>query len=337
MKVQSLSDIYSSLDVQNSTVFVVPQIRFDYPDTDYLFLLYKPILNSEKFTIKSTSIFGHYKFVLKAATSKDVILHYHWLEFQDLKSILGTPWKLTCIFLFKLFGGKIIWTVHNLSPHTNRWVKLHKSLHSWMANISDKVHIHCNSVSDLISDTFNIDGKKLCLLPHPTFPATEINKESSIQFLESKFNIKLSPRKPVLLYFGNISEYKNIEASIDLIRSNNLDVQIIIAGPVKKGQEALAKRLENRNQKDQNCFLILQFIEESDIPYFFGATDFCFFNYDKILTSGSVEMALSYNKTIIAPDLGCLSDLRNNENVYLFSNEKEKIQLLKTITSTLSR
>lgn len=333
MKVQSLSDIYSSLDLQNSTVFVVPKIRYDFPDSDYLYLLYKPILDSESYQIKDISFFQHYKFVFKALTTNNTILHYHWLEFQDMKSLLGMPWKLLSILLFKILGGKVVWTIHNLSPHTGKWKKLHQKIHSWMAKISDKVHIHCEIISDVVTDKFKITDDKLCILPHPSFPADLIHKSETVSFLKSKYGIEINSDKPTILYFGNISEYKNIEESLETIENENLDVQVLIAGPVKKGQEKLGQRLKKRAQENENYFLIPDFIPDDQIKYFFGSADFCFFNFDKILTSGSVEMALSYKKNIIAPSLGCLAELLDDEKVLLFSSEHEKRVHLKTLTS----
>jgi hypothetical protein len=113
-------------------------------------------------------------------------------------------------------------------------------------------------------------------------------------------------------------------------------VQVIIAGTVKKGQELLGKRLDERSKNNSRINLIPAFIKDTEIPYFFNAADLCFFNYDKILTSGVVMLAQSFNKHIIAPNIGCLSELKSNEHVKLFSSDKEKRELLNAVISTLS-
>ena len=330
MEKQSLSDIYSSMGMKDCSVYVVPRIRSDYPESDYLFLLYKPLLNNSDYRILSLSVFGHYKFVMKSITSKNVILHYHWLEFQDIKSLLGMPWKLVCIMLFKLFGGKIVWTVHNLEPHDRKFLNLHLRIHRWMAGISDKIHIHAESTANLIKDKFNADVNKFCLLPHPSFPAQRIDRQESINYLNSSFGWQLASSRPIALIWGNISLYKNIEHLLNLITEQNLDVQVIIAGPIKKGQETLTERITLKCDEETDFYCNPSFIEEKDIPFFFGATDFCLFNFSQILTSGSVEMALSYNKDIIAPRTGSLTELSNSANAFLFSNEKELSTLIRS-------
>lgn len=334
MKVQSLGDIYSSLCASGCTVFVVPKIRHQFPKSDYLSLLYQPLSDSDNYSIQSLSFFQHYKMVLTSIRSKDVILHYHWLEFQDIKSLFGMPWKLFCIMLFKLFGGKIIWTVHNISPHQQKWISLNLRMQQWMAGISDKIHIHCSSTSKLISETFNISEEKLFIHPHPAFPSSFVDREEAIDHLNSNFGTKLTAEKPILLIFGNIAEYKNIENILDIVISNEIAVQILIAGTVKKGEHELGKRLKVYSNSEKDISLIPEYISEDDIPFLFGAANFCVFNFKTILTSGSVEMALSFKKTIIAPDLGCISELGTHENVYLFETDTKKIELLKSLTAT---
>lgn len=336
MKVTSLSDIYTSLGIDKGTIFVAPLIRHDHSDSDYLYQLYKPLFDLDQYEIQSVSIFGHIKFVLSSILNKKALLHYHWLEFQDFKSLLGMPWKLLCILLFKLFGGTIIWTVHNLEPHDQKWLTAHHLVQRWMGKVSDAIHIHCELSAEMISKKFSVRLNKLYLHPHPLFPATIIQKLESIDYINKKFASNLNFESPLLLLFGNISKYKRIENLLDTIENERLHIQVLIAGPIKKGQQELKTRLIERSNSNDYITLIPDFIEDQDIPYLFGASDFCFYNYKQILTSGAVFMALSYRKKIIAPNIGCLSELSNEPNVQLFSTESEKKVYLKSAISTFS-
>lgn len=332
---KTLFDVYSSLGIKTDEVFVVPKIRYHAPKTDYLYLLYKPLIQSSDIKIESVSALKHYEFVLKAFFSENVILHYHWLEFQDLKSLAGIPWKLFCIWLFTMFGGKLVWTIHNLEPHNQKWIKLHHKIHRWMAARSSKLCIHCPYVAPIVQKKYNVDGEKLVWVPHPSFPADFKSREISIAYLSKKFGINIRPDKPLLLLFGNISMYKGIEEMLNLISSAELDVDILIAGPIKKGESLLSDRINRRTETNPNLHLLYRFIEEKWIPYIFGATDICVFNFSSIFTSGSVEMALSYRKKIIAPQMGCLNELTDTEQVYLFSKKSDKIKVLKDVIAEL--
>ena len=83
-------------------LYVVPLIRHSYKKSDYLYLLYQDIIEnrSDKFDVKSVSVWKHFLFVFKAIVSRNVILHYHWLECTDLKSLAGMTNLLAFIFVF---------------------------------------------------------------------------------------------------------------------------------------------------------------------------------------------------------------------------------------------
>ena len=69
---------------------------------------------------------------------------------------------------------------------------------------------------------------------------------------------------------------------------------------------------------------------------FFGLTDFVIFNFDDILTSGSIILALNYNKKVIAPAMGCIKDIRN-ENLILFDSKNSDSNLEKVLQNLLKQ
>jgi len=336
MEVQSLSDIYSSSGLKEGTVYVVPKIRYQHKDSDYLYLLYEPVLKQNNYRIESVSVFGHIKFVIKAITSKNVLLHYHWFEFQDFKALSGMSWKVLCIFTFKLFGGKLVWTVHNLKPHDRKWLKFHKFIQTWLAKKADHLHVHCISAMVEVSEFLSVSSSKISVLPHPDFPVKHYSKFEAIQYLNSKFSLSLDTNLPLILFFGNISNYKRIEEALIVLNSIDIKHQVLIAGPVKKGQINLLKILEDTAQKHSNIKILPSFIQDEWIPYIFSASDISFFNFDDILTSGSFQMALDYDKKIIAPNKGCLSEFSEADNVFLFNSDSEMKSHIRNVLEALN-
>lgn len=330
MEASSLTELYSQVNKHFSKVFVVPLIRYNFPKTDYLFLLYRDFLTQpNEVEIKSISVFGHFKLVLAAAFDNYTILHYHWLEFQNLKALLGMPYKLICIALYKLFGGSIVWTVHNLTPHDKKYLKLHTSIHRWMAKRASIIHVHSTSAVSIVSEYLNIEKTKIVILKHPQFPSEELSKdEAQEQFLSNYGDGKNSLESPVFLIFGGISEYKGIREIIDILSTQEKDFSLIIAGYVKIGQEALHNFIIDKTIDDQRVTYVPTFIPEEHYPSLLHNSDVCIFNYDEILTSGGVEMALAYQKKIIAPNLGCLQDLKDRDNVSLFNSKEELKNLI---------
>lgn len=332
MKENSLSDIYQELSDGKAIINVVPVINRANPDSDYLYNLQRPFLEEESpYFIQDLSIFQHYKMVLNQISGRKTILHYHWVEFQDLRALFGMPYKILCIWLFSLFGGSIAWTLHNESPHDQKYLRLHYLIHKWLAKKSKLLLIHCETSKESFKSILDVDDSKFRLVKHPYFPKNEISKQEALTRLADDFFIELDPDLPTLLMFGQISHYKNIEVIAETINDLRLDIQLIIAGPVKKGNLGLYAYLVELWEKNENIKLVCEFIEDHDIPIFMGVTDYFIFNYDRITSSGAFMMAMSYEKKIISPDVGCLSEFANHPNVQLFSNPTERTNILKAI------
>lgn len=325
---ESLKNLYHSVNPDAKKVYVVPLIRFTHKKTDYLYLLYKDFIEGNDFTIRSISIFDHFKLIAAILTNRNSILHYHWFEFQNLKSLLGMPWKLFCIYFFQKMGGTVIWTIHNEFPHDRKYLDLHLYLHRKMAKWSKALHVHCNKAVDIMANRLMCEKDKFHVIPHPAYPLEPINKIEAREHLRSHYNLDISDDERVLLMFGNISRYKRMDLVATLIIEYDLKCKLLIVGPVKKGNEKLFKKLSVYQEADNRIKVIPHFIEEDRVSWFYSATDVSVFNYREILSSGSYHMALAFKKTIIAPNIGCLSEESGKPNVYLFNNQNELKELI---------
>jgi beta-1,4-mannosyltransferase len=321
---------YFSVEPDLKKLFVVPLIDFNFQKSDYLYLLYEPYLNKKEFEVKSLSVYAHYKLITSRLKNENSLLHYHWLEFQDLKSLMGIIWKIKIIILYKLLGGKIIWTIHNRHPHRGKFLKANLMLQKFMSKRADRLNVHCSYAVELMSKQLEIDKKKFFVTPHPKFPAEIFPKEKSLAYLNVNFNIDLKIDDQIFLMFGNIIEYKGIDSVIKIF-SQMPEKKLIIAGGVKKGSEAYYKALISLAENKNNIFIVNKKLTDAEIPYFFNSADYVIFNFKHILTSGGVVMALNYEKKIIAPHKGCLKEI-NNERMYFFDDTAGK-----DLNSLLSR
>ncbi len=331
---ENLQSLYQELLPDDLTIqadlFVVPLIRFSYAESDYLYLLYKDIIEDEKsrFKIHSTSIWNHWKFVWRASRKPNVILHYHWLECTDLKSLAGIAYKLFCIILFKKLGGKLVWTIHNKMPHDTRYTKINYKIRSAMANRADLLHVHCKTAVEEVGDYFHQPESKFRIIPHPEYPVKSIPREKALQKLNLKQqDLDLKTSDQIFLMFGNISSYKQIDEVGNIFEELPNYKKLVIVGPVKKGQMAYYEKVKGLSAVNNNIFLIPHFVPEEDVSLYHCASDCVVFNYRQILTSGGVALAKSYNRYIIAPRLGCLSELSGNK-VQLFESREELYSLL---------
>lgn len=329
MREKSLEEVYTSLDKEARRIFVVPLIRYSNKDSDYLYLLYQDLIESEEFSIESVSVYNHFKLLSSTIKKEKAILHYHWLEFQDLKSMLAMPWKLFCIWVFKTFGGPLVWTIHNEFPHDRKYLKLNAWMRKNMARWADVLHVHCEKAVQIMKPRLNVSEGKFFVCPHPDFPMKQMPRNEAIDHLNREFDCGLQSDHKVLLMFGNISQYKQQKEVAKIVTDLEDSCRLIIAGPVKKGHHDLYKELNQLREQTNRLILIPSFIDEEQVPWFFNAADICVFNYREILSSGGIHLAKSYKKRIIAPDMGCNSTLRNHPGIKLFGLKDDLKDLIK--------
>jgi len=326
---KNLRSIYNNLLPGVETLFVVPLIRYNYPKSDYLYLFYKNFIESnDPPRISSISALGHFKFVFTKVFGNPCVVHYHWLEFQDKWSLLGMVYKWLCLFLYKIFGGKLVWTIHNKMPHNDRYYKGNFLLRKWMAQRADLLHVHCATAVNEMSDFFEIPKNKFVVIPHPEFPAKLIPRAAAVEALNQRFHLNLKNSHKVYLNFGNISRYKRLQELATIFKSLDSNKKLIIAGPVKKGHMVEYKKLKEIQKDSGNIHIIPQFISEECVAEFFNAADYTVFNYKEILTSGGIELAKSYRKKMILPLKGCLKELKDQPDVISFKSSDELERIL---------
>lgn len=324
----TLIEIYESLNKSFKDVFVVPLIPFSQKKTSYLYTLYKDLINNPLYTIYSTSFIAHWRFVFAQLMRKQPILHYHWVEFQDLKALAGMPYKLLCISLYKALGGQLVWTVHNKIPHDGKFVNMHRVLSKWMAKQADVILSHCNQEKKDLMAYQGQSHLKYKIVPHPLFDVdTTISKKYALNQIEEIYDIELSPKEYLFLVFGQISHYKQIDGILNAFTQIKEPSRIIVAGVIKKGNQHVYKQLLEQQNKDDRISIIASHIPEEHVEWLHIAADSCVFNHINISTSGAIMMAKSFNKTIIAPHTGCITE-DSSENINTFSSREELFNLM---------
>ena len=318
-----LTEIYCSINKGIETVYVFPDIKSSSKYNPYLKLLYNELLSQseEGNSIRCTSPHPLFPlFIMKRIFGEKSIVHYHWLHFFNITSLLIVLWKLCLLIMYKFAGGKIVWTVHNKYPHVKKYLNLNFTFRKLLAKMAVRIHVHCTGAISIMAPILNVPQDKFFVVNHPYYPITLVDKKAAVNYLNQNMNIILNPSKPIFLMYGAIAHYKGIINVIKLFIENNN--QLIIAGTGKKGEEQYLKEIEVLLQGLQSIFLLHHFVSQEEEKHLFNAVDCVIFNFEEILSSGSVMLALSYKKDIIIPNIGCLKELLK-PNVYKFNSQSK--------------
>ena len=330
-----LTELYTSLNKNVEKVFVVPKINYSLRETDYLYRLYADFLEDpqSKIQIESLSVFAHPKIFFSYILNRKIVLHYHWFEAQDVKSFAGIFWKLLWIILYKIIGGKVVWTLHNKYPHTENYKSFNMFIRKVMAKLADKLHAHCNEAVKIMMSVLNVDLEKFVVIEHPNFIAHKFSPSHAAEILFKKYNLKFDIHDKIFLMFGNIASYKGILETTEKFEKLSDTKKLLIVGGVKKGNADYFKRIMDISSRTKNIYIIDKIIHEEEVPIFFNLAHYVIFNYRQVLTSGGIILALNYDKKVIAPSIGCIPELENSNIVLFDHSESNKKTLLKLLQS----
>lgn len=268
------------------------------------------------------------------------ILHLHWLAPLFLspslvKSFCNAVILLAKLFILRLRGVKLIWTVHNLESHEQYNPKLDMMCRRWVAWLAHALISHSETAREQICSRLRVrKTNKVFVVPHGNYINCYPNELSRA---ESRKILGIPDSLFVLLFLGEIRPYKGVLELIEAakqIDNPTTEWKLIIAGRPLNNQtvDAIRKRVANRN----NIGFIPGFVEDHKIQVYMNACDAVVFPYQKILTSGAVVLAMSFGQACIAPRSGCVSDMLDDSGAFLY-NPGEQDGLLKAIRCAIER
>ena len=252
---------------------------------------------------------------------RPVVFHLHWLNwlFVSLDNAQCARRAVTEFIanlrLFKDLGGKIIWTVHNEISHESLFFDEEVFLSNSVGQIADCIHMHDLGSCDEIK-AFDLPRSKTRLLPHGHYGGAY---PDVISHSDARAALGLDAQDHVLLFSGMIRGYKGIDVLIDGFRSalkDNPRLKLVLAGRVQNDPlEQIDPRLSDFERS--RILLVGRFIDDPELQMFFGAADFAIYPYSKILTSGSVLLALSFGVPVAAPGVAMVRSVLSNDRLGL--------------------
>jgi glycosyltransferase involved in cell wall biosynthesis len=267
------------------------------------------------------------------------ILHLHWTDGFIVaanwpKTILKTFRFLIELFVVKILGVKVVWTVHNLSNHEKINSTYETFVNRFLIRFYDQVIVHCFAAQQAVAHLYHLTGDhktKVRIVPHGHYLDCY---ENNITRQDARARLNYDEDAVLFLFFGSIRPYKGIYDLIEAFyKIKNPKVRLLIAG--KPSSDVAKEELIARCQIDDRIKTYLQYIPENEIQIYMNAADVAVFPYTDILTSGSVLLAMSFGKPIIVPRIGCVSETLDAQGGFLY-NAKDLTGLPKALGDVLS-
>jgi len=239
------------------------------------------------------------------------VWHIHWpesflnFEATAVTAALKSQAILNLMDFAHRRGSKIIWTVHNLATHEGRFPKLERWL--WAAFLSRIDGYISLSESGLIAAQQKFPQLRnlpTYVVPHGHYRGEYPTGGDS----DRRRCLGIARNAKVVLFFGTIRDYKNVPELIRAFRGlPDPESVLCIAGQAFQDSEALVQKAA---AGDARIRVHLRYIPAEEVQNFFGASNLVVLPYREILNSGTALLALSFNKPVLVPRKGAMSELQ---------------------------
>lgn len=259
--------------------------------------------------------------------------HPFFIQKNKFKAIMKAILFILDVIISRMIGVKIVWRVHNKYNHEG----LHKRLDIFISRIlvhfCDRVFVECKIGKEIIVSLFHIQNEnKVKIIPMGTY---EGSYENTITKQEARNQLNISHDEFVFLFLGNVRVYKGLFDLIDAFNKvqNRNTVRLLVAG--KPYDQKLESELQEKIRWNDKITAKLSFIPDHDVQKYFKASDFAVYPYKDILSSGAILLALTFHKPIIAPKMGCIPDILDEQGSILYDPTDEN-GLLEALNKAIS-
>jgi D-inositol-3-phosphate glycosyltransferase len=170
------------------------------------------------------------------------------------------------------------------------------------------------AMSETVRNDLNIFRQELPvkLSPHPLFD----NYGLPVGRAEALKNLNLDENYSYLLFFGFIRAYKGLDLLIDAFsdsRLRNRKLKLIVAGEFYEDDKPYRALIKKYNLESE-IILFDHFIKDTEVPFFFCASDLVIQPYRTATQSGVTQIAFYFEKPMLVTDVGGLREIVQDGN-----------------------
>lgn len=221
------------------------------------------------------------------------IVHVQWYTFSPLDYYYHKK--------LKKHGIKVIATIHDLLPFNTRFYDFyyHKKIYRHANHVITQAEMNIKP----LLEKFEVSKENVSYIPHGHYMdyADTASREESREYLG------IDTDKKVILLFGQIKKVKGIDILIKALPEvvkKHKDVICVIAGKEWKDDFKFYDDMITELKIEEYVMKHIRFIDDSEIKYYFNASDIVALPYRKIYQSGVALLAYAYEKPVVATRIG---------------------------------
>ncbi|MBI2376035.1 MAG: glycosyltransferase family 4 protein [Deltaproteobacteria bacterium] len=256
------------------------------------------------------------------------VLHLHWLHdlvlagrFRRLTARKSSRF-LAGLLAHKALGTRLAWTIHNVVEHERRDPEAELLVYRALAHVLDVMFVHCDRAAEEVTRAYRISAKnerKLRVIRHAHYADVYA---SAIDRREARARLGYEDEDVVFLHFGQLRPYKDVPALFSAFgRLESPRARLLLVGRAPK-DETLALPSDSRIRA------ITSFVPDGEVALYFRAADVAVLPFARVLTSGSLVLAMSFGLPVITPSLGCIPETVPLRGGFSYVDERELAPLM---------
>ena len=246
------------------------------------------------------------------------VLHVHFFHqfstsavtrFPRLVATLLAVRTLVELAVLRVLGVSLVWTAHDLVNHEQQTPQIEiASKHLLLRFLTTHIIVHCEDAVDIVTEFYGLPSRvqdRMTVVPHGTF---EDDYPNTVSRSTARERLGLPEDRFVFTFFGSIRDYKNVPTLVETFAAMDTDAHLVVAG--NPHTEALEREVATAAKGEERVHTTFEFVPVDGVQLYMNAADAVVlpFRNDEasMLTSGSVLLGMSFGRTVVAPDIGCI-------------------------------
>ncbi len=218
----------------------------------------------------------------------------------------------------------LVWTAHNLYTHGAEDLDYDKRMMQRLIDRCDGIIVLSESAEKQMRETYRLSaGTEVSVIRHGHYMDVY---PSGVTRAQAREQLAISADERVALFVGRILPYKGLETLIDAFSEAGVSGStLMIAGSCadESYRKVLTDLAASRSSENVSIQIDARFIPDDQLQTYYAASDVVALPFKNILNSGSLLLAMSFGKCVVAPDRGSIREVAFPDGWFPYTQDAE--------------
>jgi beta-1,4-mannosyltransferase len=213
---------------------------------------------------------------------------------------------------------KLVWTVHNLVMHDGGASRKEVEMIQHLIDHCSALRVMSAAAERLVRQTYRVPERTpVRIIPlghHADFYPNQVGRA------EARRRLGLADARRIVTFFGLLKPYKGLDQLLDVWPSvaGQDDVLVLAGAPASVSTVDLATMIERATAAGARVRLDARYIPEDEVQLYLNAADVVALPFRNILNSGSLLLAMSFGRCVVAPRMGSLPEVAEPDSYFSY-------------------